>query len=103
MILTRSEFVDYFENIQTGIAAEDGPLWIPETYLRPCRCEWFVKVQPLCEWNGGRNSLTFFHAWCQEHMSGQVRCFSSDSRNNHEWWGFTDHNDIAFWLLRWST
>ena len=99
MILTRSEFTDYFEQQQPGIAAADGPLWIPETYLRPCHCTWFVQVRPLLE---PTSDLTFYHTWCRENLSGEIRCFSSDSRNKHEWWGFTDPNDIIIWLLRWS-
>lgn len=100
MILTRKEFTEYFNAKQPDIASDTGPLWIPESSGSPAHCQWFVCIPPLSF--DQIISHEKYWQWCQQNLQGQIRCFSSDELNQHEWWGFTEHNDIAFWLLRWG-
>ncbi len=95
MILTRSEFKQYWDNLDPRLTVDDGPLWIPD---EDTPSKWFVCVKPIgvhkFKWN--------YYDWCNHALTGRVRCYSSSDDNEQEWWGFTEQQDIAFWLLKWS-
>ena len=101
-ILTRQEFSDYFNNLETDkeLGGPDSPLWEAECDIP--NCQWFVKVRPLNisgKRHGYKNS---YWNWCNKNLNGATRCFSSDTDpEGDEWWGFTDKNDIVLWILRW--
>ena len=100
MIVTRAEFAELFEQDKPGIAVAGGPLWIPET-VGPVHCEWFVETRTFSDWNT-YDQMQGYWDWCISTLTGDVRCFSVDTDNNLEWWGFTDYTDIAIWLLKWA-
>lgn len=100
MIFTRKEFADVFNNIKDGLGKANSGLWIPEQSGK-YRCEWFICVKPVTGW---RNSTEYdeYWDWCRDNMKGHVRCFSSDTEGQKEWWGFGNKDDIVMWMLRWA-
>lgn len=102
MIVTRREFKNQILQLfpdHSRIIDADSALWIPED--GKIKCRWFVAVTPL-KVSQTTNYKQGYWDWCNDNIKGHVRCFMSDSDNSQEWWGFTNHNDIAFWLLRWT-
>ena len=95
MILTRAQFVDYFNNLGAGLGNDDSPLWIPEE--SGDRCEMFVCVKPI----GVSRFKWAYYNWCNTTLKGKVFCYSSDPDNQKEWWGFTNRDDIVLWMLKW--
>ena len=97
MILSRAEFAQMFNDIKSGLGDPDSPLWLPDDAVPGDPSEWFVSVKPLRvhQFKSG------YYGWCRSALSGQVRCYSSDTDNQQEWWGFTQQEDIALWKLRW--
>jgi hypothetical protein len=95
MILSRPEFADYFNSLKLGLGNPDSPLWEPEDQIDS---QWFVCVKPL---DVTRYKWSYWD-WCNAHLNGRVRCYSSDSDNGKEWWGFTDKQDIVLWTLKWT-
>lgn len=96
MILDRQEFAQTFNTIQQGLGDSDSPLWIPEEESGS-PSQWFVCVNPI-----GVHRFKFdYYAWCNKTLKGRVRCYSSDSDNKKEWWGFTNKEDIVLWTLKW--
>ena len=94
MILTRDEFAHTFNTLKEGLGNEDSPLWIPDDNLPS---EWFVCVKPI-----GVHRFKFdYYNWCNSALRGQVRCYSSASEDQKEWWGFTNKDDIVVWMLKW--
>lgn len=100
MVLNREEFV-------AAMARRFGPIydpmndahvmWAGEKHTM-VRCEFFVNIHPIrISALGGA-----YWDWVDENVVGMVSCYSSDSVNNEEWWGFTDADSIAVWLLRWA-
>lgn len=101
-ILSRKEFAEYFNNLDLHrkFGGADSPLWEAECDIP--KCKWFVKVKPL-DISGKRHGYkNKYWDWCDKNLKGKTRCFSSDTLSSEEWWGFTDKNDIVFWVLRWS-
>ena len=96
MLLDRAEFAQHFNRTQDGLGDNSSPLWIPEDDGAPS--EWFVCVEPL----KSHNFKQGYWDWCNTTLSGKVRCYSSDSDNQKEWWGFTDKQDIVLWTLKWT-
>ena len=100
MILNRRQFKTYFDSLDPRLSVRGGPLWIPESFDdQRIRCRWFVKVRPLAVQE--HDELNEYWQWCETSLSGQARCFSSDSKQE-EWWGFTHRRDITYWLLKWT-
>lgn len=101
MILTRKQFKEHFNSLDPRLPVRGGPLWIPESFdNKKICCRWFVKVPPVALKT--YNDFDEYWIWCNLTMSGEVRCFSSSSEEQEEWWGFTHKRDILFWLLRWA-
>lgn len=94
MILSRAEFAQMFNSIKSGLGNPDSPLWLPDDAVPS---EWFVCVKPLRV----HQFKSDYYGWCRSALSGLVRCYSSDTDNQKEWWGFTQHEDIVLWKLRW--
>lgn len=94
-MLTRVEFAQHFDEVKHGLGQPDSPLWCPEENGDPSN--WFVCVKPI---GVSRFRGTYWN-WCNTALQGQVKCYSSDSDNSHEWWGFTDQKDIPIWMLKW--
>jgi hypothetical protein len=94
VILDRTEFADYFNSLDSRLGGPDSPLWIPDDFTPS---QWFVCVKPI---GVHRFKFSYFD-WCNKTLAGRVRCYSSDPENQKEWWGFTDKNDIALWMLKW--
>jgi hypothetical protein len=91
MILTRAEFVEYWNRHPLGLGQPDSALWVYERH-RGISSQWFVHV--------GISQGPDYDAWCDAHCQGTVLCYSDDGQK--QWYGFTDRNDIVFWLLKWS-
>ena len=93
--LTRQEFIDMFNEIKYGLGGPDSPLWALEK--TGIQCEWFVCIKPIA-----RDDLRQdFWAWCLENCKGRILCFSSNDTEEEEWWGFSEHEDAMWWLLKW--
>lgn len=100
-VYNRQEFATVFEEMKPGLGAPDSPLWLPEHSLKPDTCEYFICVGPVRPvWDDDDAGL--FWDWNEENLQGHVRCFSSNSRDREEWWGFTDESDIMLWILKWA-
>jgi hypothetical protein len=94
MILSREEFSHHFNALKEGLGNKDSPLWIPDDF-EPS--EWFVCVEPI----GVHRFKSSYYDWCNKTLKGPVRCYSSDSDDKKEWWGFTNKEDIVLWMLKW--
>lgn len=98
MILSREEFAHHFNALRDGLGDSKSPLWIPDQVDAGGPSQWFVCVEPL-----GVNGYKFeYYNWCTTTLKGRVRCYSSDSDDKKEWWGFTDKQDIVLWTLKWT-
>ena len=95
MILTRQEFAEYFNSLDVRLGVDDSPLWIPD---EDAPSQWFVCVNPI----GVHKFKNKYYDWCDTTLAGKIRCYSSDSYNDKEWWGFTDKQDIVLWTLKWT-
>ena len=96
MILSREEFAHFFNALREGLGDAKSPLWIPED--KNTKCSWFVCVPPLKV----HTYKSEYYDWCRATLQGEVRCFSSDSEDKKEWWGFTNKEDIVLWTLKWT-
>lgn len=94
-IATRQQFVEYWNRIQPGLGDDDSALWLFERD-NGIRSQWFIAIDPLV-WNDPEG----FWEWCEEHLSGRMTCYSSDSINRVEWWGFENKDDVLLWVLKW--
>lgn len=104
MIYSRQQFADMWNEEKPGLGDPDSPLWVPEHNWDefddnggPSRCEWFICVKPI-------RVVRFkkmYWDWCDTNLQGHCRCFSSNADSLEEWWGFTNEDDIALWMLKW--
>lgn len=99
-VMTRAQFINYLEeNHFLSVSDPTHPVWFAESdtalaVANPVKCVSFLRV----------SSFTIFEKdsywdWCEKTLSGQVRCFVSGQE--HEWWGFTDPDDVVIWSLKW--
>ena len=102
MIQTRSEFKQWIETMfpEKSMSSDKSAVWIPEHDLTQTKCGWFVTVKPVRASTG--TSKPEYWTWCNKNLQGHVRCFWSNSDDGEEIWGFTDRNDIHWWMLKWS-
>lgn len=101
MILNRQEFAEHFNRTHSGLGDKNSPLWEPEERLSRNNAVAFICVTPIRVLNPLRNK-TLFWEWCRDHLQGKVFCYSCDTINGEEWWGFTDESDIVLWVLKWT-
>lgn len=99
MMLTRAQFIQYFNNLQAGLGDQTSPLWVGEKYLVEKQCNWFINVRPI---NVNDIHNHNFRKWVKTYCKGQVLCYSSNTDDQEEWWGFTNKDDILLWMLRWT-
>lgn len=101
-VLTREEFSDHWNNIQSGLGDSDSALWSLEQ-RDEIMCRYFILTDsPIFDrknYNDGEDFWGNFWNWCRQYLQGSVYCYSSNQRG--EWWGFTDRDDIVLWSLRW--
>ena len=98
MIINREEFARHFNTLKDGLGGPDSALWIPEEDSHPADLSnWFVCVEPI----GVSRFKWAYWEWCNETLQGKVRCYSSNTDDQQEWWGFTDKDDIVVWMLKW--
>ena len=97
---TRDEFVAYFvkRNISPGI------LLIPESFpvgeAESVYCKHFIRTTSPTVFKRTDDKTDKFWDWCITNLIGDTRIFSCNE-GKEEWWGFTEHDDIALFVLRW--
>ena len=102
MIQTREEFKQWISQNWSDISTEsDSPLWIPEHDLDSTLCKWFVTVKPLRISKSAKSKISYWN-WCKKNLTGRVRCFYSDTDGERECWGFTQYEDISWWMLKYA-
>lgn len=105
MILTRKQFAAHFRKLDSRLGNKHSALWEPENRPGMVPNKWFVCVRPVGAYHGNVYlswDKDGYWEWCNSTLAGQVSCYSSDWDNKKEWWGFSNYDDIAMWLLRWS-
>jgi hypothetical protein len=97
-MINRKQFRQLFNSYKPGLGEFDSPLWYSEQQgdCKPSR--WFVNIRPL----NHQNFKTEFWAWANKTCQGQLLCYSSNTENQEEWWGFTHRADVVLFLLKWS-
>ena len=99
MVLTRQEFQHWVEKRFPHMAGYHSAIWSVETKKIS---RWFVLTKPVSMQRDGRRLKDQYWNWCNAHCAGQLLCYYSDFDNQEEWWGFSDKQDIALWLLKWT-
>ena len=107
MALTRQQFAEHWNKIRPGLGDNDSPLWEAE-YDLDQPCEWFINTAPIephselktADYPWGHKA--HFWSWCDQNLQGCVRCYSCDITGMSEWWGFTDEQDISWFILKWA-
>lgn len=97
MVLTRQEYINYWNKKDPDVVEPDGVMWFWESESG-VESQWFLWSDTVVCNKIRKNSEDFFQ-WCEENLQGQVTCYSSD--NEGEWWGFTQRDDIVLWALKW--
>ena len=98
MILTRHEFRIWVKVREPRFYPWKSPACTHEPKKYPS--QWFVKVKPV-NVSRTRGYKKDYWAWCDKNLRGQLLCYWSDNEEE-EWWGFTNKDDIALWLLKWT-
>ena len=100
MIITRKDFIAIM--VYEG-GLDESLLFMPETdqslnpLLSKPPAQWFVNINPI---NLHQTRADVLHHWNKKHLKGSIFCYSSSDTD--EWWGFTEKDDVFFWLLRWG-
>lgn len=101
MILTRHEFRMWVRLREPRFYPWSSPAWTHEPRKYPS--QWFVKVRPIpMNLSSYVNRKSEYWAWCNENLNGRLLCYWTNSEDQVEWWGFTQKDDIALWLLKWN-
>ncbi len=100
MILTRDQWIEWLLTVFVDVrmAADDSIVWYPEEDIEPCQMFVYHKCLNLSE----QEIKSEYYDWCWKNLKGRVRCFWSNPEIDREWWGFTEPDDIVWWLLKWS-
>jgi hypothetical protein len=103
--MTRREFAKYWNGVRPGLGKWTSPLWTPEQFggEPQVKAKVFICVEPFANrlrWGDGTKAD--YWKWCADNLKGKVNCYSTDSDNKEEWWGFTEAEDVAWWRLRWE-
>ena len=105
-VLTRRQFRQHWESVLPGLGEDGSALWAMEQYHNK-KCRWFVCTRPLGTVGtetglivDGQNPKKEYWLWCNKNTAGTILCYSSSMEE--EWWGFSHHADIAFWMLKWA-
>ena len=103
MIQTRTQFRAWIRTQfdEKNMDQDSSPIWIPEHDLNGVKCEWFVTV-PCVQVSRNSEHKSDYWAWCAANLTGAVRCFWSNNEDDEECWGFTELDDVAWWMLKWS-
>ena len=104
--MNRKQFIDRFNEIfrhhGSGCDNDNHVLWEAEKAISPrLHCKWFACVKPI---QFGNDTITKsdYWLWVATTLKGRITCFSSDSIEKEEWWGFENKKDMSVWLLKWS-
>ena len=99
-VLDRQQFIQYWADSLPRLSKVGSAMW---AYEDACgkKSEWFTCVRPLNKYQG-LTGKTEYWQWCNSNCVGQVLCYSSSPEAQEEWWGFSHHADIAFWMLKWA-
>lgn len=100
MILTRHEYRMWVRLREPRFYPWSSPAWTHEPRRHPS--QWFVKVKPIRISNSDRYRKSDYWTWCNKNLHGRLLCYWCDTENQEEWWGFTNKDDIALWLLKWN-
>lgn len=100
VMLNRKQFSKKFNQIRPGLGDRNSPLWSIEKTNNRKPSKWFLSVPPL-QLLPYDTKDQFWH-WVNSTCEGQVLCYSSDSDNQEEWWGFTRHKDAVTFFLKFS-
>lgn len=94
-MISRDEFKTIAQtwNPTGSLAADNSPLWIREYGMK--QSKWFVCVRPI-------GASPKYWDWCKKNLKGHVLCYASDPTEGMEWWGFTEQEDVAWWMLKWQ-
>lgn len=97
LVVDRAQFTSIFDKIFEDKGGIDDAhiLWEVER-TQNIKCKYFVCATPI------NVDYSKYWDWCNSTLNGNAVCFSSNSEDNEEWWGFTDKEDIIIWMLRWS-
>ena len=98
-IASRKEFKILMEAAFGSKITSRSAVWIPEHIdgNKKVKCTKFAKTRPI---NFGIAGKDLYWDWCNNVLTGTVRCFYSSDKD--EWWGFTDPDDIVVWALKWA-
>lgn len=86
VVIPRNEFSELFPSNLVN----SGDLWKAEVNMPNGR--WFIKVPDF-------NMDGTYWIWCANHLKGYLRCYWAGSE--FQWWGFTEYDDIFYWLMKW--
>ena len=101
-VLDRQQFIQYWEGVLPGICETSGAMWAYEAECEK-KSEWFTCVRPLKFDMLGYDKKTEYWKWCNSNCVGQILCYSTNYWAQEEWWGFSHHADIHWWLLKWAS
>ena len=101
-IQTRDEFKAWIRSIfdEKNMDSEKSAVWIPEHDMNGVKCQWFVTV-PCVNVSRYPKYKSDYWMWCANNLTGHVRCFWSNPDDDEECWGFTNKDDIHWWMLKW--
>jgi hypothetical protein len=97
-VLDREQFIKHWNAVKPGLGDPGSGLWAYE-HSSGIRCQWFVSVSPI-RVSIANETKTKFWAWCRRNCASGMSCYSASDKE--EWWGFSDRQEMTWWLLRWS-
>ncbi len=101
MILTREKWKSWILQKwpNPALHLDESFLFIPELNSgKSCQSFVYKKKKNISE----QGLKKEYYKWCRNNLKGEVYCFWSNPDDDKEWWGFTDPDDVVWWLLKWS-